>query len=559
MAVIGGFVWWLVRKEKKEKSEAADSAASGNNGGGASEGEKPVNGKPSEGGSAASTETPSDEGDKTQDGDVGQQPADEGSSQGPVPVASAKERLDKVLQFFHSSNWTRYVNEKGTIYGYLMMLADEAERQLTDAPSKRLPPLMRERNFSLVYNYFKGTGSYCAQQLDVMIGWMTAMLLSEVCPARRTEFFTIGYQVGGYGKQSPLYGYTFYNDPNVRRLVASVIYSAMRGLYPPDIKRMREEFTGESIGMTVSEIRHSSPYEFGSSGAYIDLRKFMASAPGPYSPGYDKDRTTTADLKADNRNLQTDVDIYNYITELFNLDRPDDTEVKQNTVQAIADKDSSLAHLFGDMFETEHYIFDGVFGEGNIGVEIDPKSELARLVDDVMHCASYQRSILQHNDKTLGQVEYGRCRPGADELTEGRRKSYTDDRLNVLVDFEIENGDGNPTGYYDAKNNWVKGRSIKSPAEYNDKMKDELWPNSYPSGHSAAAWGACMVLCEVMPHRSDLIMKAANAYAVNRTIARYHWTSDTIQGRVLASAICAVIRASQDYDELIKKCLVFSD
>ena len=44
-------------------------------------------------------------------------------------------------------------------------------------------------------------------------------------------------------------------------------------------------------------------------------------------------------------------------------------------------------------------------------------------------------------------------------------------------------------------------------------------------------------------------MRETNAFAMNRTIARYHWTSDTIQGRVLGSAMNAVCHAAKDYDE----------
>lgn len=46
-------------------------------------------------------------------------------------------------------------------------------------------------------------------------------------------------------------------------------------------------------------------------------------------------------------------------------------------------------------------------------------------------------------------------------------------------------------------------------------------------------------------------MSAANAFAVNRTVARYHWTSDTINGRVLGSATNAVSHAASDYDDLL--------
>jgi hypothetical protein len=93
---------------------------------------------------------------------------------------------------------------------------------------------------------------------------------------------------------------------------------------------------------------------------------------------------------------------------------------------------------------------------------------------------------------------------------------------------------------------------ISSPEEFNEKSKNQLYANSYPSGHSAGIMGAAMVLMELMPERSDRILRAANQYAINRTIARYHWTSDTINGRVLSSMTNAVAHASSDYDDMLK-------
>ena len=82
-----------------------------------------------------------------------------------------------------------------------------------------------------------------------------------------------------------------------------------------------------------------------------------------------------------------------------------------------------------------------------------------------------------------------------------------------------------------------------------------LFANSYPSGHSAMGMGAALILMEIMPDRADKILKAANQFAINRTIARYHWNSDTIQGRVLATAQIPVLHAVTNFniDKLINK------
>ena len=77
--------------------------------------------------------------------------------------------------------------------------------------------------------------------------------------------------------------------------------------------------------------------------------------------------------------------------------------------------------------------------------------------------------------------------------------------------------------------------------------------NSYPSGHSSGMWCGALTLIELMPNKADLIMKSANQYAVNRTIARWHWTSDTINGRVLGSAGNSIAHAASDYDDRLNQ------
>lgn len=123
----------------------------------------------------------------------------------------------------------------------------------------------------------------------------------------------------------------------------------------------------------------------------------------------------------------------------------------------------------------------------------------------------------------------------------------------MLADFWVEDGDGNPTGYYDRNGKWVQPSKVSSPKDYEELQKNELYANSYPSGHSSGCWCAAMSLIEIYPDKADLIMREANAFAMNRTIARYHWTSDTIQGRVLGSAMNAVCHAAKDYDERINE------
>ena len=332
----------------------------------------------------------------------------------------------------------------------------------------------------------------------------------------------------------------------------------MRGRFPEKIKEIREEVLPlviESISYCAHE---ASAYD--TENFYVDLREFMPTAPGPYAPGY-KDRSAIGgypyptEEKTSDYNLAVDKAIRDYVVENFNLDTDlNNYENFQRTVQAIADKDADCNHLFGKPHSVDGYEFNPVFGPSDLGHDIYPSlaTQLCAVITDVVRIGSRQRSILQGHSGQIQPPQYGRLRPGCSWEREAQRHSYKNDRENVLVDFDIEDNDGNPTGCYNQDGEWIDKR-IKSPEEFNNVMKDELWANSYPSGHSSGIWNAALTLMELIPVKADKIMAAANRFAVNRTIARYHWNSDTIQGRVLASCINPVMHCCSDYEERLKK------
>lgn len=238
------------------------------------------------------------------------------------------------------------------------------------------------------------------------------------------------------------------------------------------------------------------------------------------------------------------------IVENYNLNQP---EHFQETVQAIADKEASKEHLFGKNKETKHYHFHPVFGEDTIGIELPYDGILGKFAYLCLQTGSASRGIMQ--SATIIPPQYGRLRPGCSWEQEAKKNSKTDDRRNILTNFEIEDGDGSPTGYYDKNGNWVYMNGIHNSKEFEEYQKTHLYANSYPSGHSSGMFCCSMMLMELFPDKADKILKAANQYAVNRTIARYHWTSDTINGRVLGSATNAICHAASDYEELLNKSI----
>lgn len=471
----------------------------------------------------------------------------------PQPEPEPDNTEDKVIEYYLDCLLDMFkdvvkVNKGDITYSYLKELVKEAKAQYVGGKScNGLPLLFKEDNFPQTYDYYGDDGSE-EDTLNTLCGWLVAIQLSELIPYDRARLGKIGYEMA-YDRYDDIYGYSFKNDPNIARMVAGAVYASMRGLLNPDIKAMRNELGGSGYNKTLSELSgtgrdHVAPEEF-----FTDFREFMPTAPGPYAPGYKRrpDNTYPDEPRDEWKNLKIDRDIHEMIVEMYNLDAP---EHFQETVQAIADKEGDKKHLFGKNKKTEHFQFHPVFGEATIGKELPDEGALADLASLAFTASSSSRGILQ--SASVSPKQYGRLRPGCSWEAEGRKNSSTEDRRNVLVDFEIEDGDGSPTGYYDKNGNWVYMNGISSPEEFNEKSKNRLYANSYPSGHSAGIMGAAMVLMELMPERSDRILRAANQYAINRTIARYHWTSDTINGRVLSSMTNAVAHASSDYDDMLK-------
>jgi len=441
------------------------------------------------------------------------------------------------------------ISKESETYKYFKKLYDEGYFQFYKKSSlNNIPPLFIEDNFPHFYEY--GNIDDLDKSFKTLIGWLFALQLSELNPYDKTKLLKIGYELGGYNKYSNIYGYTFESDPNISRKVAAVIYVAMRGTIKPNIDKIRKEINGKKYSDKLSVLYSQNKNNVGKDNFWIDFREFMPTAPGPYAPGYTSrpDKTYPNEQKDEYNNLLVDRNINETIIKKYNLENE---QYKQETVQAIADKEADAEHLFGKNRSTKNYTFHPVFGEDTIGIELNYGGVLSELVDRAIYASSRSRSILQSAE--VSPKQYGRLRPGCSWQQEALQNSISDDRRNILTNFEIEDGDGSPTGYYDKNGNWIYKDAIASPKDFEKSSKNSLWANSYPSGHSSGIFGGAMVLMELMPNRADKILKAANQFAVNRTIARYHWTSDTINGRVLGSATNAVAHASNDYDDLLNK------
>jgi hypothetical protein len=420
------------------------------------------------------------------------------------------------------------------------------------ASNNGLPSFLKEDNFPNIYDFYGNNGDSNSAYKS-LVGWLFAMQLSELKPYNRTRMFKIGYELGGYDKYSNIYGYKFVYDPNVVRLAASAIYATMRGTLKPDIDAMREEVGGSKYNERLEVLADGKREEVDDDDFFTDFREFMPTAPGPYAPGYTTrpDNTYPNEKKDDYKNLDIDRALHEFVVDNYNVDNP---TYSARTVQAIADEEACGKHLFGDNKTVGEYQFHPVFGQDTIGKVLPDDGTLPIIVSDAIIAASSSRGILQSSK--VDPKQYGRLRPGCSWTKEATKNSKTDDTRNVLCQIEIEDNDGckdtaNSVGYYNKDGIWVYTQAEED--KFCEEQKKSLWANSYPSGHSSGIWGGAMVLMELMPERADKIMAAANMFAVNRTIARYHWNSDTVNGRVLGSATNAVSHASIDYDELLNK------
>lgn len=461
----------------------------------------------------------------------------------------ARITLDACLDKFKSYI---AVSKTSKTYKYLEELYEEAEAQSSNSSSHGIPILIKKNNFPSVYsdrlvNPQYGLDGNADNAFNTLVGWLVALQLSELRPNIRNHVLKAGYEMGGYTQDSNIYGWKFECDPNVMRIVAGAIYASMRGTLKPDTNAMRTEVGGKKFSKTVQYYNDSNVEAVGDGDFFINFRNIIPSAAGPYLPGYtDRPAHVIHDAKDSYKNTQVDAQIHEYIVKTYNLDTKDKS-IYQKTVQAIADKDSYPAHMFGPARSTKHFSFNPTFGMATIGTEISPTSDAATFARTVVLIASHSREIM------LRGMWYGRLRPGCSWTRESMKHSSTNDKENVLTNFEIEDGDGSPTGYYDTNGQWVvKKAGITDPAKWEEYQKNKLTATSFPSGHSAGSMGAALFLMELMPDRADKILRAANQYAINRTICRYHWTSDTINGRVIATAAIAVAHATSDYESHIK-------
>ena len=417
----------------------------------------------------------------------------------------------RTYKYLHDSFTLLYLSmtmePKGDMDGLKRLYKPENFPQIIDVSGDKDNPLVIEEAGAMLF--------YC--------------LLAELVPQKRQQLAELALSYGEPIKDQEIYGWSFYSDPNVARKYVLDAYPILRS--KKHIAEMRHELGGSAIS-----------YKNDISEQFLDFSKIMPAAPGPYLNTYfERPNGYPAGRITPFGDLLEDFETENYVATYYNL-YTKDKEKRQATIQAIANKDHHLEHLFGKdrKVKDKKYgtmVFHPVFGHQTIGVEIPDNGAIAKLANTVgMPCSNNRKSLLN--------MEYGRRRPGQGEADPSAMNL---DDFRALVNYAIEEGDGHTTGYYDQDGDYVDNNGTHI-GDYETYFQGQLYANSYPSGHSAYIQGIGMALIAAMPDKSCEIVRALEEFRLSRVITRYHHLSDTTIGQLCGGMMMPVLFACTNID-----------
>jgi len=70
---------------------------------------------------------------------------------------------------------------------------------------------------------------------------------------------------------------------------------------------------------------------------------------------------------------------------------------------------------------------------------------------------------------------------------------------------------------------------------------------SYPSGHTAIGWAWALILTEVFPDQTNVILLRGKEFGISRNVCNVHWYSDVITGRMIGTAAVARLHANEQF------------
>ncbi len=101
-----------------------------------------------------------------------------------------------------------------------------------------------------------------------------------------------------------------------------------------------------------------------------------------------------------------------------------------------------------------------------------------------------------------------------------------------------------------AKNHYNRIRPFvanNQPTCTPDKEASLRKNGSYPSGHSAVGWTWALILSEIAPEQTDVILARGRAFGDSRVICNVHWQSDVTEGRFMGAGTVARLHADPTF------------
>lgn len=324
------------------------------------------------------------------------------------------------------------------------------------------------------------------------MAWLMAMCMVEICPNVQNDLYNIGFSIVGNADEQRVFGYNYFSDVNIARLVASVLYAMHR----PDVSSLeaaaRTEIAGQDGGGVLGTTRGSSiPTEYDDTTAAVaEGTSFMPTAP--------KNDPSNLDFAFDESTWDYVTSLYTYTNGAYSNSRAE---------QAVDDNYITTVALMKDMYE-------------DVGVNMSQEQE-----DLITPCYMWGSRIVSP------------MKDGFDSVTQ-QWYPGSGDEPRTDVEFRMR-----PFEYHDVH--------LLDP---NDDGSDYLNTSSYPSGHASFGWNIALIFIET--HRNSLqdvktIMARAFQFGQSRVIGRYHWQEDVLYGYVIGSCCIARLHAYNEYLTLL--------
>lgn len=101
-----------------------------------------------------------------------------------------------------------------------------------------------------------------------------------------------------------------------------------------------------------------------------------------------------------------------------------------------------------------------------------------------------------------------------------------------------------------AKAYYMRKRPYVEMGEHTSYTPDEASlseTGSYPSGHASGSWLMALVFSEVARTQQDALLARAYTFGQGRVITGYHWQTDVDYGRLVGSAVYAILHTDKDF------------